>query len=137
MAALEIVTGSKAGRRLQLDDDAVTIGREMFCGLVLDEHTVSRQHARVERENGGYRVVDLGSLNGTFVNNRRIDRPTPLKHGDKIQIYDVKIRYYASDMPIGDDDSVFESSNSPEDSSSPTAISRNAENAPQAEREGA
>lgn len=67
-------------------DDGLIIGRGESCGLVLDDETVSTDHAEVTRRGSRYLISDLGSMNGTVVNGRRIDRPTPLSARDVVQV---------------------------------------------------
>ena len=76
-AALLIATrGALSGSRYLLDEDEVTVGRDPRADILLDDSTVSRQHAVFRRENGAYTVIDAGSLNGTYVNRQRVDKAT-------------------------------------------------------------
>jgi len=68
------------------------IGR-VVGGLVLRDARVSRLHARIWREGSSWMVEDLGSTNGTSVNGKRVDRPTPLANGDKILLGDTVLRF--------------------------------------------
>jgi pSer/pThr/pTyr-binding forkhead associated (FHA) protein len=65
--------GGRDGETIDLDVDVLTIGRSPHSDLFLDDVTVSRHHARVLRDEGGFWVEDLNSLNGTYVNRTRID----------------------------------------------------------------
>tara|TARA_B100000131_G_C18017015_1_gene572940 strand:+ start:53 stop:517 length:465 start_codon:yes stop_codon:yes gene_type:complete len=80
-----IESGPKAGARYGLEDDLITIGRHSDAGIFLDDITVSRRHAQVERVGERYVVKDAGSLNGTYVNRERIDS-VELHEGDEVQI---------------------------------------------------
>jgi pSer/pThr/pTyr-binding forkhead associated (FHA) protein len=83
---LEIVEGSEAGRQLPLDS-VVDIGREPSLPLHLDQDTqVSRRHARIAQQGGQVVVEDLGSTNGTYVNDQPISAPRSLNPGDKVRI---------------------------------------------------
>jgi pSer/pThr/pTyr-binding forkhead associated (FHA) protein len=83
---LEIVEGTDAGRQIPLDN-VVDIGREPSLPLHLDEDTqVSRRHARVAAQGGQVVVEDLGSTNGTYVNDQPISSPRSLNPGDKVRI---------------------------------------------------
>jgi pSer/pThr/pTyr-binding forkhead associated (FHA) protein len=83
---LEIVEGSEAGRQLQLDS-VVDVGREPSLPLHLDEDTqVSRRHARIALQGGQVVVEDLGSTNGTYVNEQPISSPRALNPGDRVRI---------------------------------------------------
>jgi putative peptidoglycan lipid II flippase len=84
---LVILPGSpRAGEHFLLDQPEVTIGRSPDSDVVLPDRSVSRQHARLVREDdGGYRVEDAGSRNGTFVARRRVESRR-LSDGDEIQV---------------------------------------------------
>jgi Inner membrane component of T3SS, cytoplasmic domain/zinc-ribbon domain len=77
--------GPNAGSRYLLDRDRTTIGRHPDSDIFLDDITVSRRHALIERERGTYRIADAGSLNGTYVEHERIDS-APLSHLDELQV---------------------------------------------------
>jgi pSer/pThr/pTyr-binding forkhead associated (FHA) protein len=77
--------GGRAGEHFLVGEDGVTIGRTPDCDVFLDDVTVSRRHAVVARADQGFSIEDLGSLNGTFVNRRRIES-AELTDGDEIQI---------------------------------------------------
>ena len=84
--------GGRAGESFTLDDDKVSIGRTPDAGVFLDDVTVSRNHALLVRRRDGLYIDDLGSLNGTYVNRRRIESH-PLDDGDEIQIGKYKLSY--------------------------------------------
>ena len=84
------------GKRVDIAQDPVTIGRHPECEIVLNDQEVSRQHAEVRREDGQFVVVDLGSLNGTKVNGAGVKAPRPLEDGDTISIGAHTIRFEAS-----------------------------------------
>jgi hypothetical protein len=84
------------GTRAQIALDPVTIGRHPDCDVVLNDQEVSRQHAEVRREDGGFVIVDLGSLNGTKVNGAGVKAPRPLEDGDVITIGAHTLRFEAS-----------------------------------------
>lgn len=67
-------------------DASVVIGRAPECELRLDDAFVSSQHARIFARNGSWYVEDLGSTNGTFVNEQRLGAPAMLQPGDRIRI---------------------------------------------------
>jgi hypothetical protein len=87
--------GGRAGETYVLRDDKVSIGRRPDAGIFLDDVTVSRDHATVERDGDEWAIVDEGSLNGTFINRRRGDRAV-LSDGDEIQIGKYKFTFLAS-----------------------------------------
>jgi pSer/pThr/pTyr-binding forkhead associated (FHA) protein len=84
--ALLIVThGPNAGARFLLDLDVITAGRSVDSDIFLDDVTVSRQHAEFRRTGSGFAIVDLGSLNGTYLNGERVNEAR-LRGGDSVQI---------------------------------------------------
>jgi len=84
--------GGRAGETYELKGDSTTIGRHPDSDVFLDDVTVSRNHAVVSREDDAYVIADQGSLNGTYVNRRRIERQT-LLDGDELQIGKYKLTY--------------------------------------------
>ena len=84
-ALLRVDHGPNAGSRFLLDADLTTVGRHPSSDIFLDDVTVSRKHAQFRREDGGFVVRDVGSLNGTYVNRERID-VAPVHTGDEVQI---------------------------------------------------
>jgi pSer/pThr/pTyr-binding forkhead associated (FHA) protein len=93
-ALLVVKRGPSAGARFLLDADLTTAGRHPDSDIFLDDITVSRHHAEFHREGGQYRVHDVGSLNGTYVNRERIDDVT-LSNGDEVQIGKYRLVYLA------------------------------------------
>jgi phosphoserine phosphatase RsbU/P len=91
MPHLVFVAGPNAGRRYKLGDGDYVIGRRSDCQIFVPDMRVSRQHARLRRENGSWQLDDLGSNNGTFVNGARIQHAL-IKHQDEIQIANNRIR---------------------------------------------
>jgi hypothetical protein len=77
--------GGRTGEQFRLERTQTTIGRSPDCDIFLDDVTVSRRHAIVVKGAGTFAIEDLGSLNGTFLNRRRIER-APLESGDEVQI---------------------------------------------------
>jgi hypothetical protein len=72
-------------RRSVLSGSRVVLGRSREADIVLQDPNVSRRHAELRRDEGGWQVVDLGSTNGIKVNGRRVDQQ-PLSPGDQITI---------------------------------------------------
>ena len=83
-AMLIIYRGPNRGERFLLDSPETTIGRSGDNDVLLDDVTVSRKHANIRRAGERFELIDLGSLNGTYVNNNSIARAT-LTSGDEIQ----------------------------------------------------
>jgi len=85
-----------AGRRMHdLGDEVVTVGRGQESSIFLDDVTVSRKHAEIVHGSGGYRIRDVGSLNGTYVNRVRVDA-VDLRNGDEIQVGKERFRFVFS-----------------------------------------
>jgi len=78
--------GGRAGEHFSPTGDRTTIGRSPDNDIFLDDVTVSRKHAVLVQSGGEIQIEDLGSLNGTFVNRRRIDSAARLESGDEVQI---------------------------------------------------
>ena len=76
---------ARAGESFEPEGGRTGIGRSPDCVVFLDDVTVSRRHAALIKRDGRWHIEDLGSLNGTFVNRRRVDSAT-LEDGDEIQI---------------------------------------------------
>lgn len=91
---LVIRTGGRAGDSFTLDGERFTIGRSPDSDVFLDDVTVSRAHAVVVRRADGLHIDDLGSLNGTYVNRRRIESHR-LEDGDELQVGKYKLTYFA------------------------------------------
>lgn len=82
-----------------LDAEETTIGRHPDCTIQLDSNMVSRRHARVFRDGPKLRVEDLQSGNGTFVNGTRLVEPVDLKHGDRVKVGPVLLRFEEDNAP--------------------------------------
>jgi pSer/pThr/pTyr-binding forkhead associated (FHA) protein len=84
-ALLVVKRGPNAGSRFLLDQDTTSAGRHPDSDIFLDDVTVSRRHAEFRREGGEFVVIDVGSLNGTYVNREPVDQAV-LANGDEVQI---------------------------------------------------
>ncbi len=84
--------GGRAGESFTVEGDRVSIGRTPDAAVFLDDVTVSRNHALIVRRRDGLYIDDLGSLNGTYVNRRRIESHK-LEDGDEIQVGKYKLSY--------------------------------------------
>jgi pSer/pThr/pTyr-binding forkhead associated (FHA) protein len=83
MALLRILNGSLESQEIELSPDPMTIGRASACNIRIADAGVSSKHAKIWCEDGRYFLMDLGSTNGTFVNDRDVDREQ-LTDGDVI-----------------------------------------------------
>jgi two-component system, cell cycle response regulator len=80
------IYGQELGRRIQLTGGTFEIGRSSKCDLMIDQDSVSRHHARIARSREGrYSVADLGSTNGTYVNDVHVSEQN-LTDGDQVKI---------------------------------------------------
>ena len=92
-AALVIRSGGgRTGESFSLADDRIAVGRRPDSGIFLDDVTVSRDHAVLVRRGADYWLDDCGSLNGTYVNRRRVESHR-LEDGDELQIGKYKLTY--------------------------------------------
>ena len=87
--------GGLSGQLFPLDTARLTVGRSPSSDIFLDDVTVSRNHAVLSRESDGALLEDLGSLNGTYVNRRRIEAPERLEDGDEVQIGKFRLAFIA------------------------------------------
>lgn len=91
-ALLVVKRGPNVGSRYTLTADVLTAGRHPDSDVFLDDVSVSRRHAEFRRTDDGYDVVDVGSLNGTYVNREMIES-SALSAGDEIQIGKFRLVY--------------------------------------------
>jgi ribosomal protein L40E len=77
--------GGRSGETFPLEGQRITVGRSPDCEIFLDDVTVSRKHAALTKDGDGFSIQDEGSLNGTFVNKKRVEE-AQLEDGDEIQI---------------------------------------------------
>jgi pSer/pThr/pTyr-binding forkhead associated (FHA) protein len=82
---LVVKRGPNAGSRFALGSGKTTIGRHPDSDIFLDDVTVSRRHAEVRHHEVAFKVSDVGSLNGTYLNRERIEE-ADLHSGDELQI---------------------------------------------------
>ena len=87
--------GGRAGEHFVPQGDRTTIGRSPDCDIFLDDVTVSRTHAVLLHDGGSFKIEDLGSLNGTFLNRKRIESAEQLENGDELQIGKYRLSFLA------------------------------------------
>ena len=90
---LIVRSGAQAGAQFALADPLTRLGRHPDSEIMLDDITVSRRHAEVERTPAGYVARDAGSLNGTYVNQERIEE-APLRQGDELQVGKFRLIFF-------------------------------------------
>jgi hypothetical protein len=86
--------GGRVGQSFALTGERMTVGRSPDADVFLDDVTVSRDHAVLVHRHGGWVLDDSGSLNGTYVNRKRIDSHR-LEDGDELQVGKYKLTYLA------------------------------------------
>jgi two-component system cell cycle response regulator len=80
------IHGAELGKRYVLDEEELTIGRDVKNNIVVDKDNVSRRHARISIKAGKHFVEDLGSTNGTYLNEEEVVEETPLRSGDMVKV---------------------------------------------------
>ena len=93
-ACLVQYSGTNIGRRYVIDQIDMVIGRSPECSITVNEQSVSRKHASCTTIDGEVSIQDLGSSNGTFVNDNKIDTKT-LQDGDILRLGTVLFKYFA------------------------------------------
>jgi uncharacterized protein involved in exopolysaccharide biosynthesis len=107
-AFLLVISGHEPGRLHVLDRAEITIGRSRYADIHISERALSQQHAKLVRYGEFHRLFDLGSTNGTFVNERRVQQ-ADLKPGDVVRTGETVFTYMAGNQP----DPVEETTNLP------------------------
>jgi FHA domain len=92
---LIVVSGALAGQRVDVGAQPVLIGKGPATLQITDDPTVSTRHAEVALRGGAFVVTDLGSTNGTFVNNHRLTQPTRLSDGDLLRCGNTQLKFRA------------------------------------------
>ncbi|RBP48554.1 FHA domain-containing protein [Arenicella xantha] len=100
MSYVRIYCGNDLRKQFELGENGATIGRTDDNVIVLADEGISRQHAAIEHQNGEYFIVDLGSSNGVFLNNEKVEK-AKLKYWDEIQIHNFVIKFMAKPVLAG------------------------------------
>lgn len=85
LTSLVIYADGAKPRTLKLAASMV-IGRSPDCELLIDDTYASQQHARIFGKNGSWYVEDLGSTNGTYVNDQKLAAPAMIQPGDRVRV---------------------------------------------------
>ena len=93
-AMLLVLAGPNKGARFLINDESTSIGRDASSAICLDDVTVSRKHAEIVSDGDNYQIVDLGSLNGTYLNSQPTSRER-LVVGDEIHIGKYRLTYFS------------------------------------------
>jgi pSer/pThr/pTyr-binding forkhead associated (FHA) protein len=80
-----VAPSEQKGRSFELNGE-LTVGRAAGCQVALEDNYVSQLHARVFTRDGGVWVEDLGSTNGTYLNDQRVSAPLALRRGDQLKV---------------------------------------------------
>jgi hypothetical protein len=99
-------SGPSSVSAFELVGPSITIGRGADNDILIDDKMVSRHHARLELQANTYLLTDLGSANGTWVNDRRISAPVPLQVGDSVRFGKVSV-FVFSPQPFLSGDETF------------------------------
>src|ERR1043166_1526040 len=86
-ARIAAISGKLKGAIFNLTDEPLIIGRETAANVCVADASVSRRHSKIEKQDAGFVITDLESLNGTFINNVPV-RSRILEHGDRVRIGD-------------------------------------------------
>ncbi len=92
LAWLVIMNGKRVGTDFRIDRESVSIGRDASCDVALDDELASRQHAKLQRRDNSFVLIDVGSANGTQVNRHDVER-TELQDGDVIRIGETQLLF--------------------------------------------
>ena len=95
-ACLVVIYGPELGKRAALGHGTFDIGRSTRSDLAIDQESISRHHARITYDGHGHFIEDMGSTNGTFVNDQNLKR-SPLRDGDQIKIGRSILKYMSGD----------------------------------------
>jgi signal transduction histidine kinase len=99
VASLFVIQGADQGKRFELKTKPMALGRDASNPIRLHDNEVSRRHAEVRPVDDAYRVVDLGSANGTYLNGQAIDQ-APLKSGDQLRIGQTVMLFSEGSSPV-------------------------------------
>jgi pSer/pThr/pTyr-binding forkhead associated (FHA) protein len=101
LASLLIRTGPKKGTRVPIRVPVINIGRADYNDVVLAEESVSTQHAKLQRREGVWVLVDLGSTNGTFVDGEKVEGEVPVAPGATLRFGDASVVFEPTDDALG------------------------------------
>ena len=92
---LVVLYGAELGRRMELEQRTITIGRSSQCDLVADVDDVSRRHCQIVPRGEGYALIDLGSTNGTFLDGEKLQprRESRLRGGETIRLGPLVLKF--------------------------------------------
>ena len=94
---LIVIYGHDMGRRVRVTTEPLTIGRSPQSEVQIDQESVSRNHCRIRFEHGEFLVHDLGSTNGTYVNDNLVQEEARLRHGDQLKVGRTILKFIVGD----------------------------------------
>lgn len=100
LVMLRVIAGAEPGRGYQITSLPVTLGRDAICGVSLPDPKISRQHAAMVLQGADLVIKDLGSTNGTFVNDKRV-KEAVLNHGDQLRLGNTVLEFILSQAKPG------------------------------------
>ena len=95
--SLVVIYGDDMGRRVHVSTEPLIIGRSPKCEIRIDKESVSRNHCRIRFEAGEFLVCDLGSTNGTYVNDNLVENEGRLRHGDQLKVGRTILKFLVGD----------------------------------------
>jgi hypothetical protein len=101
LANFLVRTGTLKGTRLLVKTPIVNIGRADYNDLIIPDESVSTSHAKLQRREGVWVLVDLESTNGTFVDSERIKTDTPIAPGTMVRFGDIQLVFEPTDDALG------------------------------------
>jgi pSer/pThr/pTyr-binding forkhead associated (FHA) protein len=99
MAVLIGMSSTVKGRKFDLDQDEILIGRNSQNGVILDDASISGRHCSITRDGRKYFLVDLGSTNGTRLNGNAVTK-SPLRPKDIIQVGALELMFDGQDVEV-------------------------------------
>lgn len=96
-ACMVVIHGEGLGRRADIDQAPVLVGRSQEADLVIVHRSVSREHCRIWREGNGYRIRDLGATNTTRLNEKRLEHDMTLADGDQVTVGESILKFISQD----------------------------------------
>ena len=100
-ALLQASAGPAQGTTFEVSEAGATLGRSRDNPIPILDEELSRRHARIEFKDGAYWLTDLGSTNGTFVNQTRLSAPHRLQSGDVIELGTTRLNVTIEAKPVG------------------------------------
>ncbi len=91
------IYGRNLGKRRDIEKEGIVIGRADDADITLDDQSVSRRHVRITKQKKEFLVADMGSTNGTYLNDVKVEQATALRNGDRIKVGTTIFKFICSD----------------------------------------